>query len=161
MRLRAATVDDLTAINEIFNHYVERSDFIWALAPIGAAERARWFDEHGPAHPILVADDGEAVVGWGSLSRFHPRGGYARTVEDSVFVRSDRERRGIGAALLGALLHEAERLGHHAVLASIDAAHEPSLALHRRFGFVPVAHFREVGRKGGSWHDLVFLQRLL
>jgi L-amino acid N-acyltransferase YncA len=161
MDLRAATENDLPVINEICNHYVATSPAIYQLEPFTADERAAWFAEHDARHPILVAVEAEVVIGWASLSRYHARGGYRFTVEDSVYVRHDRHGRGVGRALLDALLARAAEHGHHSVLAIIDAAQDASVALHARAGFEPVAHLREVGFKFGSWRDVVFMQRMI
>lgn len=161
MELRAATESDLPVINEICNYYVQSSPAIYQLEPFTADERAAWFADHDARHPILVAVEAEAVIGWASLSRYHVRGGYRFTVEDSVYVRHDCHGRGVGRALLDALLARAVEHGHHSVLAIIDAAQAGSVALHARAGFERVAHLREVGFKFGSWRDVVFMQRML
>ena len=111
--------------------------------------------------PVTVAEvDGE-VVGWGSLSPYHPRSAYRRTVENSVYVRHDRHRQGIGAALLADLIDRAAALGHHAIIAGIDSEQTPSVAIHRRFGFEHVGHLRQVGFKFGRWLDVIYMQRML
>lgn len=51
--------------------------------------------------------------------------------------------------------------GKHVMIAGVDAENLDSLRFHERLGFVPVAHFREVGFKFGRWLDLKFLQRFL
>lgn len=160
MQLRPATVADLPAIDDIFNHYVRTSPCIYALEPLPAAERAAWFAQHDAAHPVLVVEAAGAVIGWGALSSYNSRGGYRFTVEDSLFVHPEHQRRGLGRLLLEALVREAKAIGHHAILAVIDAEHEASVALHRAFGFEPVAHLKEVGFKFDRWRDVVFLQRL-
>jgi phosphinothricin acetyltransferase len=159
--IRAATAADLPAINDIFNHYVATSPYVYALEPVGAVERADWFRAHGGGHPILVAHDGGGVIGWGALSPFNARGGYRHTVEDSLYVHPDAQRRGAGRALLATLMSAAERLGHHAVLAIIDAENKVSIALHERFGFATVAVLHEVGHKHDRWRDVVYLERLI
>jgi L-amino acid N-acyltransferase YncA len=161
MRIRPATTADLHAINAIYNHYVLHSTATYQETPSTEEERAAWLAAHGPAHPVTVAEEAGEVVGWGSLSRFHPRSAYGRTVENSVYVRHDRHRRGIGAALLSDLIGRAAALGHHSILARIDAEQAPSVAIHERFGFARVAHLREVGFKFGRWLDVVFMQRML
>jgi phosphinothricin acetyltransferase len=161
MDLRAATENDLPVINEICNHYVRTSPAIYQLEPFTADARAAWFAEHDSRHPILVAVEAEAVIGWASLSRYHVRAGYRFTVEDSVYVRHDCHGRGVGRALLDALLLRAVEHGHHSVLGIIDAAQAASVALHARAGFERVAHLREVGFKFGEWRDVVFMQRML
>ena len=161
MDLRAATENDLPVINEICNYYVQTSPAIYQLEPFTADERTAWFAQHDARHPILVAVEAEVVIGWASLSAYHVRAGYRFTVEDSVYVRHDCHGRGVGRALLDALLARAAEHGHHSVLGIIDAAQAPSVALHARAGFERVAHLRQVGFKFGEWRDVVFMQRML
>lgn len=159
--IRPATAADLPAINAIYNHYVLCSTCTYQTEPSTPAEREAWFEAHGPRHPVTVAEiDGE-VVGWASLSRFHARAAYGHTVENSVYVRHDRHRRGIGGALLADAMERAAAVGHHTILALIDADQAASVTLHLRHGFVQVAHLREVGFKFGRWLDVVYLQRML
>jgi L-amino acid N-acyltransferase len=161
LTIRLATPSDLPTINAIYNHYVLHSTCTYQTEPETPDARAAWFASHGPAHPVTVAEiDGE-VVGWGSLSAFHRRAAYARTVENSLYVRHDRHRRGIGRALLDDLVRRATDLGHHTIIAGISADQAPSIVLHDRAGFVEVARLKEVGHKFGRWLDVVYLQLML
>jgi len=161
MEIREATEADLGAINEIYCHYVVTSTCTFQMEPTTERERAAWFADHGPRHPITVAVEGGEVLGWGSLSRFQPRAGYRFTVEDSVYVRPDRHRRGVGRALLGDLVERGRALGYRCIIAGITADQDASLALHRRLGFEPVAMLRQVGNKFDRWLDVAYLQLLL
>ena len=105
--LRPATTVDLASINAIYNHYVLHSTATYQTTPSTAEERTAWFASHGPDHPILVAERRDEIVGWGSLSPFHPRAAYSRTVEDSVYVRHDQQRQGVGRAILAELISRA------------------------------------------------------
>jgi phosphinothricin acetyltransferase len=161
-QIRLATASDLPAINAIYNHYVPVSTCTYQTEPTTEAERVAWFADHGPAHPVTVAlDHAGDVVGWASVSPFHRRAAYRNTVENSVYVRHDRQGRGVGAALLADLLRRARDAGHHTVIALVDAEQAGSVALHRKLGFEQVAHLREVGFKFGRWLDVVYLQRML
>jgi L-amino acid N-acyltransferase YncA len=159
--VRAAGSDDLAAINDIYNHYVIHSTTTYDVEPNTVEERARWFAEHGPEHPVIVAERDREVVGFGSLSRFRTRFAYGHSVEDSVFVRHDLFRQGIGSAILEDLVFRAKAIGHHTVIGGIDGEQEASIALHGRHGFAEVARLREVGYKFGRWLDVVFMQRML
>jgi len=160
LSIRAATKDDLAAINEIYNHYVVHSTTTYDVVPITAEERARWFAEHGPEHPVIVAEQSGEVLGFGSLSRFRTRFAYRHSAEASVFVRHDCFRQGIGSAILADLVARAKAIGHHTLIGGIDGEQEASVLLHARHGFVEVARFREVGYKFGRWLDVVFMQRV-
>lgn len=159
--IRPARVEDLDAINAIYNHFVLHSTCTYQEQPSTAAERAAWFAAHGPDYPITVAERDSVVVGWGSLSKFHPRSAYRRTVENSVYVRHDLHRQGVGSALLGDLIDRGRAVGHHSIIGLIDSGQPGSLALHDKHGFVEVGRLREVGIKFGRWGDVVYMQRML
>lgn len=160
--LRPATAEDLPAINEIYNHYVLHSTATYQTVPETAAARLAWF--HGrdlTHHPVVVAEQDGRIAAWGSLSPFGKREAFAKTVENSIYVRPDCHRRGLGRLLLQDQLQRATAAGHHALIAAISGDQAPSLALHRTFDFVEVGRLREAGRKFDQWLDLVYLQRLL
>jgi L-amino acid N-acyltransferase len=159
--IRDARAADLEAINAIYNHYVPISTCTYQEQPETIEARQAWFAAHGPRHPILVAEDGAEIVGWGSLSPFRGRSGYRESVEDSVYIRNDRHGRGIGSLLLATLIERARSFGYHTIVGGCDAEQAASIALHERHGFVRVAHFREVGLKFGRRLDVVFLQLML
>lgn len=159
--LRPATLDDVEAINAIYNHYVRTSVATFHAAEITPDERRAWLSERGPEHPVFVATLDDDVVGWGSLSRFRPREGWARTVENALYVRHDMHRRGIGAMMLVRQIELARAIGHHVIVASIEAQQLASIGLHVRHGFVEVGRFPEVGFKEGRWLDVVFMQLTL
>ena len=159
--LRSATRDDLLVINEIYNHYVLHSTCTFQTVPSTAEERQMWFDSHGEKHPVIVAVEQDTVVGWASLSAFHPRQAYEHSVENSVYLRHDWKGNGLGSLLLKELLVKAKELGHHTVIGLIDASQEASLALHSKFGFKECAHLKEVGFKFGRWLNVIYVQKML
>jgi len=165
-RIRLATEADLPAINAIYNREIAEGVATWDTEPWSAEQRLAWYREHTrPGAVALVADlpdtpDGD-VAAFGYLSFYKPRLGYRFTREDTLYVRPEFHRRGIGRALLGALLDEARRVGVHAVLARIEATNEPSIALHRALGFDFTGEERETGHKFGEWRSLVQMQIVL
>jgi phosphinothricin acetyltransferase len=160
--IRVAGLDDLAAIDAIYNHYVANATCTWQYEPSPPAERRAWFDAHGEWHPVTVAVDGHGtIVGWGSLSVYNQREGYRFTVENTIYVHPEHQRRGIGRALLADLIARARSLGHRSIVASISADQDASVALHRAAGFVEVGRMKELGVKFGKWLDCVYLQKLL
>ena len=159
--IRTATLQDLEAVNAIYNHYVIHSTTTYQMEPETAQDRRTWFEAHGPTHPVTVAETQGEILGWASLSPFHRRAAYCHTVENSVYVRHDALRRGVGSRLLEDLIRRATDIGHHVIIAGIDAEQAGSLRLHARFGFTEVGHLREVGFKLGHWLDVIYMQRIL
>lgn len=159
--IRPAAVADLPAISAIYNHSVLTSTCTFALEPETIEEREAWFAGRNPAHPVLVAEAGSEVVAWASLSPWNKRCGYATTVEWSVYVREDWQRRGLASAMLTELIRLAKEAGHRTIIGGVSADQTPSLELHRRHGFEQVAHLREVGFKFGRWLDVIYLQLML
>lgn len=159
--LRLATEADLAAINAIYNHYVLYSTCTYQIEPETAEARLHWFRKRSAQHPVTVAEvDGE-VVGWASLNSFHPREAYARTVDNSIYIHPDWQRRGLGRLLLLDLIERARALGHHTIIAGISSEQTPSVGLHEAHGFVKVGHLREVGFKHGQCLDVLTLQLML
>jgi phosphinothricin acetyltransferase len=161
LTIRNATAADLGAINAIYNHYVEHSTCTYQDVRDTMEDRRQWFAHHGDAHPVIVAELAGEVVGWGALSKFRERSAYGLTVEDSVYVRHDMHRRGIGRALLEELIRRARSAGHHCIVAGISAEQTASIALHAKYGFVEVARLREVGFKFNQWLDVVYMELML
>jgi phosphinothricin acetyltransferase len=159
--IRLARHADLPRINEIYNHYVHHSTCTYQEEPDTLEARLAWFEGHGPAHPVTVAEIDGAVVGWGSLSPFRARSAYRFTVENSVYVDHAHHRRGIGAAVLLDLVARARVVGHRSIVAAIDADQPASLAVHAAHGFSEVGRLAEVGYKFGRWLDVVYMQLLL
>ncbi len=161
LKIRPATVNDLEAIDAIYNHYVLHSTCTYQTEPETAVERRAWFDRHGPQHPVVIAEAGGDVLGWGSLSAFRSRAAYRHTVENSVYVRHDLVRRGIGGGLLEHLVVRAKEIGHHSIIAAIDSEQATSVAFHAKHGFVQAGHLREVGFKFGRWLGVIYMQLML
>ena len=166
MRIRSATTADAAAILEIYNLEVLTSTVTFDLIPRTVEGQATWLEQRSGAYSAVVAefdgDDGAPVlVGFGSLSRYRERAGYATTCEDSVYVHRDHHGAGIGSALLAELVALATEHGFHTVMAKVVGGHEASIALHERAGFSVVGREQEVGRKFGRWLDVVLMQRML
>jgi L-amino acid N-acyltransferase YncA len=160
--IRLATESDLAAIEEIYNHYVHTSTCTYQEVPGTMDERRAWFAQRDRSwHPVTVAEIDREIVGWGALGEFRPRSAYRFTVENSVYVRHDLHRRGIGRALLADLIERSRAIGHRSIVAGIDAEQGPSIRIHEACGFVQVAHLKQVGFKFGRWLDVIYLQLML
>jgi L-amino acid N-acyltransferase YncA len=117
-----------------------------------------WDRSHLPGHR-LVARDGSRVAGWAALSPVSPRPAYAGVAEVSVYVSEDARGRGIGGALVDALVDSSERGGIWTLQAVMFPENEASLRLHRSAGFREVGRRERVARLHGAWRDTVLLER--
>jgi L-amino acid N-acyltransferase len=159
--IRAAAPADLDAINDIYNHYVLHSTCTYQEEPETIECRREWFDRHGEKHPVIVAAAGDQVIGWGSLSTYHPRTAFRHTVENSVYVHQQHHRAGIGSLLLRDLIARARAVDHHAIIAAIDGEQSASVAIHAKFGFEQAGYLKRVGLKFGRWLDVIYMELLL
>ena len=159
--IRPAEMADLAAINDIYNHYVLHSTCTYQETTESLEGRRKWLLRHGPKHPVMVAHDNGRILGWGSLSPYHARSAYRHTAENSVYVHPEFHRRGIGSLLLHDLIAQARALGHHTIVAGIDADQTASLKLHEKFGFHEAGHLRHVGFKFNRWLDVIYMELIL
>ena len=107
----------------------------------------------------LVAREGKATLGWAALSPVSSRCVYAGVAEVSVYVAAAARGRGVGRALLAALIAAAERDGLWTLQAGIFPENEASLAVHRRCGFREVGRRERLGKLNGAWRDVLLLER--
>ncbi|WCO66698.1 GNAT family N-acetyltransferase [Iamia majanohamensis] len=161
MQVRLADLDDVEGIRAIYNREVLEGTATFDLRPRSPEEQRAWLTDRDGAHAVVVAVEGATVLGFGSLSPYRPRPAYRTTVEDSVYVDPDQQGRGVGRAILEALVATATQHGFHLVIGRITGHNEASVALHHACGFETVGVEREVGRKFSRWLDVVVVQRLL
>ena len=158
--VRDAAADDLSFIAGLRDLAVRETTAIYTDRPSDPAVIRGWLDA-GPRHPVLIAEADGEPLGYGVLRPFDALDGYAATAEDSVYVAPHAHRRGVGSALLGALLGRGRAAGLRSVVARIDLAQTASLGLHLRHGFRPAGVLRGAGTKFGRPLDVAYLQRTL
>lgn len=162
-QFRDACQPDLPGILALYNDAVLNSTAIWNETPVDLENRSAWLRERQAAgFPVLVALDAHGTVaGYASYGPWRSIEGFRYTVEHSLYVRPDQQGRGLGRALLQALIARAETAGVHVMVAAIDSANHASIGLHHSLGFVTCGQMPEVGRKFGRWLDLTLMQRIL
>src|SRR5262245_28887428 len=163
MLIRPAQPHDIAAITPIYAHAVRHGTASFETEPPDDAEMARRQSALlAGGFPYLVAAVDGAVVGYAYAGPYRTRPAYRFTVEDSIYVALEAQRRGIGRALLDRLIAEATACGFQQMIAVIgDSAQHPSIALHAAFGFRHIGTLEAVGFKFGRWLDTVLMQRAL
>ena len=159
--IRTATPADLPAITAIYDEAVRTGTATFELDPPGLAEMTRRFEAlTSKGFPYLVADTGGAIAGYAYAGPFRPRAAYRFTVENSVYVATAWQRKGVGRALLNALIAACEAQGFRQMIAVISRS-DASIGLHSAAGFEMIGTHRGVGRKHGQWLDTVDMQKAL
>jgi len=158
LKIRPATPDDLEPIRGIYNDAVLNTVATFDTVPKSPGEQGRWFCEHVPRYPVIVAELDGIVVGWASLSRWSDRPAYDGTAEVSVYVDAAHRGKRIGSALLEALIEAGQKKGFHNLVSRIVEGSDASIHLHERLGFGHVGVLREAGRKFGRLLDVTIMQ---
>jgi L-amino acid N-acyltransferase YncA len=162
-RIRPAQLSDIEAITRIYAQAVRDGTASFEIDPPDAAEMQRRFNSLQTGdYPYLVAQSGGAIAGYAYAAPYRARRGYRWSVEDSVYVAPEYFRRGVGRALLAALIEDAQARAFRQMVAVIgDSANTASVELHRKAGFRMVGTLENIGFKLGCWLDSVLMQRAL
>jgi phosphinothricin acetyltransferase len=112
-----------------------------------------------PGHRFVAVDLTGRVLGWVACSAVSDRCVYAGVVEHSVYVHPDAQGRGIGRALLNALIASSEAAGIWTIQSGVFPENSASLALHAACGFRVVGTRQHLGRHYGMWRDVVLIER--
>jgi L-amino acid N-acyltransferase YncA len=168
LRLRPATLNDATSIHALYAHEVEHSFANYEhIAPDLQQIQQRIAAVLDAGYPWLIAELDGDFAGYAYASAFRNRAGYRWTVENTVYVHPQAQRRGVAKGLMLALIERCAALGFRQMIAVIgDAENTASIALHRSLGFEMVGVFHGIGYKAvpgapGRWLDNVQMQRRL
>ncbi len=151
------------AILDIFNDAIVNSTALYDYQPRTPANMATWFEaKRQGGFPVIGLEDGcGKLLAFGSYGTFRAWPAYKYTVEHSVYVHRDHRGKGLGRAIMQALVDAARQHGVHAMVGAIDADNAGSIALHEQLGFQRVGTLPQVGFKFGRWLDLALYQLLL
>lgn len=166
VRIRSAVMSDSPAVREIRNRAIRESLAIWTSREQTPQEAAAWLEPQVARGTALVAVEGTGsdsrVLGFAVATPWRSYEGYARTVEDSVYLSPTALRgQGTGGRLLGALVEASRRAGDRTMVAAIEAGNTASVRLHQRYGFTVVGTVPQAGEKLGQVLDLTLMSRSL
>ena len=163
MIIRDALDADLPQIVQIVNAFLPSTTTEWRETEYTLEDRREWLAQHRRAgDPVVVAEIDGAVAGFSCYSDFRDSKkwpGYRFVVENTIHVRDQHWGKGVGRALIEALLERAAVAGKRVMVAAVDAENVGSIRFHEQCGFVEVARMPNIGFKLGRWLTLVLLQR--
>jgi L-amino acid N-acyltransferase YncA len=122
-------------------------------------EAPSWEAWDGAHSGGLVAEENGEVVGWAARSPSSPRAVYAGVAEESIYVSRQARGRGVGRALLEALVNDSEHAGIWTLEAGVFPENRASVSLHLGCGFRIVGVRERIGRLNGEWRDVLLLER--
>jgi len=162
--IRAARAADLPAVREIYNYYVANSTVTFDEDAMTLREwKAKFAHLQKLGMPFLVAESPSGqLLGYALVAPWKPKRAYRYTVEDSIYLGPAASGKGLGKALLGALIDASKAAGLKEILAVIaDQGADGSIALHEKFGFKEIGRMGRVGFKFDRWLGTVLLQKSL
>ncbi|HEM6303389.1 TPA: N-acetyltransferase [Streptococcus suis] len=161
INIRSAQIEDAADLVAIYAPYVETTAITFETEVPMVADFVSRIEKTLVKFPYLVAVEDGKIIGYAYASTYYARAAYDWTVELSVYVSSEARGKGIGSLLYAALEEELTARGFKNFLACIALPNPASLALHKKRGYEQVAHFKNVGYKFDTWHDIVWLQKSL
>jgi phosphinothricin acetyltransferase len=152
---RPMTESDWPAVGEIYAQGIATGE---ATFETEIPAWSVWDRSHLP-RCRLVAESADGIVGWAALSPVSSRCVYGGVAEVSVYTAERARGRGVGRALLTALVEESEREGLWSLRAGMFPSNVGSVALHQACGFREVGCHEGVGQLGGVWRDVLLMER--
>lgn len=159
--IREAVQSDAAAIALIYNQGIADRIATLETEERTPEERRQWLAARGPRHPVLVAERDGTVVGWGSLNQFNSRKAYDFVADFSVYVEREWRGKGVGGALLRALIARGKLLGYHKMVLSAFPWNTAGMALYEKYGFRTVGIYKEQGLLDGKWVDTIIMEKIL
>ena len=162
--IRDAVPSDLPSIRAIYNHYVLNTVVTFDEEEMTLrAARHKFTSVRRLGMPYIVAvSPTKQILGYAYVFPWKEKAAYRYTVENSIYLGPASTGKGLGRALLGALIERSREAGLKEIIAVIaDGGAEASIALHREFGFVEGGHMGKVGFKFGRWIGTILMQKSL
>jgi len=159
--LRPARAGDAEVVCLIYNQGIEDRVATLETELRTPEERREWMAARGPRHPVIVAESGGVLVGWGSLNVFNARPAYRHVADFSVYVERAWRGKGVGHRLLERLIEIAREIGYHKMALSTFPTNTGGVKLYERLGFSRVGVYREQGMLDGTWVDTLIMEKLL
>lgn len=159
--VRPATKNDAKQITDIYNYYILNTTVTFEKTPIDSDTMVERILQTQIKYPWLVLEVEEQILGYAYATDWKPRGAYRHSVEATVYLKHDQSGHGYGSRLYAELINQLSNLKVHTIIGGIAQPNDGSIALHEKFGFKKVAHFKEVGYKFDQWIDVAYWQLIL
>lgn len=157
--IRKVEDSDAGAIAAIYAHHVLNGTATYDVDPPSIDQTlAKIRRVTGESWPFIVAEVEGLVAGYAYATQFRDRAAYRFTAEDSIYVHPEMTGRGVGKALLRALIDQSLAYGFRTIIAVIGGAEPASIAVHASCGFREMGRLKGVGFKFDRWLDSLYMQ---
>ena len=158
--IRNIRVSDAKAICDIYNHYILNTIISFEEEPVSETEMVDRIQSRGDKPWIVYEKDGH-ISGYAYTRNWRVRHAYRFSVESGIYLNHLDTGKGLGTILYRELLDHYKNMDIHAVIGGIALPNPASIALHEKFGFEKVAHFKKVGFKFDQWIDVGYWELIL
>lgn len=156
--IRQVNIEDADKIAEIYNYYINSTIVTFEEQMVDAEEMKKRILGVIQKFPWIVYENNGQIIGYAYAIIWKNRSAYKHSVESTVYLNPKITGNGIGSKLYYELIKQLKDLGVHVVIGGISLPNLVSVALHEKFGFKKVAHFKEVGYKFNKWVDVGYWQ---
>lgn len=160
---REARAEDVPALTDLYNYYISNTAITFDIKPFSVEERVEWFSHYNrnERHRLFIAEENSRLIGFASSSPVRPKAAFITSVETTIYLLPDTTGKGIGTGLYSHLFNALEGKDVHRAYAVITLPNPESITLHEKFDFREAGTHREVGRKFGQYHDVLWMEKNL
>ena len=159
--IRSITLNDAAAVCDIYNYYVRDTVITFEEEPVSIQEMKNRIRNITAGYPWVVLEESGEVLGYAYAAQFKARVSYRYSAEITIYLKKGQERKGLGTRLMSSLVDEMRKTDINALVSCITLPNEGSAAIHEKFGFAKIAHFKEVGFKFDKWLDVGYCELIL
>lgn len=156
--IRNVHINDAQQLVDIYNYYVSNTVVTFDDIPLPVDTFRHKIETIASQYPFLVFEENNKILGYAYAGKWREKPAYKNTVESTIYLHHDAVGKQIGSKLYTELLRLLKHQNYHVVIGGLALPNEASVKLHEKFGFVKVAHFKEVGLKFDTWLDVGFWQ---
>ncbi|REE81583.1 phosphinothricin acetyltransferase [Paenibacillus taihuensis] len=159
--VRKATSSDIQEILHIYNQGIEDRIATLEVEPKDVSYMENWFNAHSERYSVLVALEGNVIVGWASLNKYSPRSAYDGVADLSIYIERKHRGKGIGSILLTELEEAALRSGFYKIVLFTFPFNGQGQGLYRKKGYREVGTFFNQGVIDNKYIDVMAMEKLL
>lgn len=159
--IRDFKAQDIQQLLDIYNYYVLDTVVTFDNIALSFETFSNKVSRINSEYPFIVFEENNEVLGYAYGSKFRQKPAYKHSVEATIYLKNGTQGKQIGTKLYAKLLDKFKEQNYHIILGGITLPNKASVALHEKFGFEKIAHFKEVGRKFDTWLDVGFWQLII